>query len=408
VSFKAFLANIGQHIHSYPRLIPVFTLLVTLITWSFISILWSEYKDIAFYQSIKILEFGLLFLYIVARVQWFGINKFMWLIFISGFFESIIGVTQFYLQRSLGLKFLMESVLSPEIPNVAKIVIDGDRVIRAYGTFPHPNVFSSFLLLSIFCGLWLTFLRKPSIPYRIVSRETILYGILLAGTTIQTNAFIFTFSRGAWLSLVLIISVFIFIIIQSKLFHVKQLISNLVSKRTNIICLALIIPIIITAVLNVKYIGNRTSITENAYQESTNMRLLYNNTAFNIISKSPLLGLGEGNFTMRMQEFNQTKLELWQFQPVHNIYLLIMSELGIIGAAIFFLLVLYTLITSWLTLNSIIVSRETIILQIGLISILIGYLFIGFFDHYYWTLQQGQLVFWLVLGSIVSFRKQSS
>jgi hypothetical protein len=110
-----------------------------------------------------------------------------------------------------------------------------------------------------------------------------------------------------------------------------------------------------------------------------------------------------------------------------------------IGVAIFILLLCFIINTSWLIPSSGTVSRlrletysisaenddnlgkynvsretlyngekrnKTIILQVGLISILVGYLFIGLFDHYYWTLQQGQLVLWLVFGSIVSLRQE--
>jgi hypothetical protein len=55
-----------------------------------------------------------------------------------------------------------------------------------------------------------------------------------------------------------------------------------------------------------------------------------------------------------------------------------------------------------------IVSRETIRpnpyikLNYFLIAILISFLFIGLFDHYFWTLQQGRLMFWLVLGLILT------
>jgi len=50
------------------------------------------------------------------------------------------------------------------------------------------------------------------------------------------------------------------------------------------------------------------------------------------------------------------------------------------------------------------VSRETFDnnLNIYLFAILIAFLFIGLFDHYFWTLQQGRLMFWLVLGLMLS------
>jgi hypothetical protein len=197
----------------------------------------------------------------------------------------------------------MESVLSPEIPNVAKIIVGGERIIRAYGTFPHPNVFSSFLLLSILCGLWLAFFRKPYSPYKFVSRETILYLILLAGIIFQFTAFILTFSRSAWLAVMIIIITATFLVKKLNLFHVKQIVNYFTSKRIIIISLALLIQMIIIVGVNFKYINNRTSIAENTYQESSDVRLLYDYIAQDIIIDSPLFGLGAGNFTLRMQEY---------------------------------------------------------------------------------------------------------
>ena len=55
------------------------------------------------------------------------------------------------------------------------------------------------------------------------------------------------------------------------------------------------------------------------------------------------------------------------------------------------------------------VSRETFDitqaqknLQHFLIAIFIGFLVIGLFDHYFWTIQQGRLEFWLILGLIAA------
>jgi len=52
------------------------------------------------------------------------------------------------------------------------------------------------------------------------------------------------------------------------------------------------------------------------------------------------------------------------------------------------------------------VSRETFLnfkrkLNCYLLAIFAAFLFIGFFDHYFWTLQQGKLIFWLVLGMLL-------
>ena len=40
-------------------------------------------------------------------------------------------------------------------------------------------------------------------------------------------------------------------------------------------------------------------------------------------------------------------------------------------------------------------------ISVPFLLIFIGFLFIGLFDHYFWTIQQGQLIFWLVAGLIL-------
>ncbi|MDP3056905.1 MAG: O-antigen ligase family protein [bacterium] len=459
LTFKNYFGIITKRIHGSPLFIPSTFILITLITWSFINIYWSEYKNIAFYQSVKILEFGLLFLYISRRFKWFGFNNLAALIFVSGFLESLIGIAQYYLQRSLGLRIFMESILSPQIPNVAKIVVDGEKAIRAYGTFPHPNVFAGFLILSIFCGIWLLFSYKTLKAYKIVSRETILYAFLVSGTIAELTAFILTFSRIAWLSSILIIIIFIFLTIRSKLFHacppmlsifnpsltqnnqdklfhvkqfeilrrwVKQFTGFIFNQRTTLLILSIIIPLLVVISTNWKQINNRTIDNENKYQESTDNRILYNNIAINIIKEFPITGIGGKNFTVIMQKFYNNQLESWQFQPVHNIYLLIASELGLIGLSMFLVFIYLIVKTTWPnsktvsrvladanTLKTMLnlsgknqnVSRETFLMQTGLISVFIGFLFIGLFDHYFWTLQQGQLTFWLTIGLVLSTAK---
>ena len=134
-------------------------------------------------------------------------------------------------------------------------------------------------------------------------------------------------------------------------------------------------------------------------------RSFYNNVSRETISENFILGSGLGTYIFQIDEYlekNNIKQELqpWQYQPAHNIYLLIASEIGIIGLLFFLLFVIYVISGSIK-----IVSRETILnvkLNYFLIAILISFLFVGLFDHYFWTLQQGRLIFWLVLGLILA------
>ena len=96
-------------------------------------------------------------------------------------------------------------------------------------------------------------------------------------------------------------------------------------------------------------------------------------------------GVGLAQFTTRMQAFTDTKLQPWQFQPVHNIYLLILNEDGI--WALLFLLIG---IKHWWK-----IKKESH-------PILIAFLIIGLFDHYLVTLPQGLLLVGLTVGVTTS------
>jgi hypothetical protein len=148
-------------------------------------------------------------------------------------------------------------------------------------------------------------------------------------------------------------------------------------------------------------------------------RIFYNNVSRETIYGNFLTGTGIGTFIFQIDEYLEKnniseKLESWQYQPAHNIYFLIASEIGIVGLLLFLLFVFQVVFDSvkgimsgllrvFLESGKTIVSRETIFspnfkLNYFLLAIFISFLFVGLFDHYFWTLQQGELMFWLVLG----------
>ena len=50
-------------------------------------------------------------------------------------------------------------------------------------------------------------------------------------------------------------------------------------------------------------------------------------------------------------------------------------------------------------------SPDSSLAMTSLLFIIFCFLFIAFFDHFFWILQQGQLMFWLVLGMLASCLK---
>ena len=147
-------------------------------------------------------------------------------------------------------------------------------------------------------------------------------------------------------------------------------------------------------------------------------------------------GLGIGQFVFMMQQFFDEQLFIWQLQPIHNVFLLIFSELGVIGLSLFLWFFTYSILknnqnvprgtielvpdkcSTWNNSQSgsiklfhveHFVDKQLIIDKNGIValtlrSVLVVIITIMLFDHYLWDIQQGQLLLWIVLSLAVSRR----
>jgi O-antigen ligase len=99
-----------------------------------------------------------------------------------------------------------------------------------------------------------------------------------------------------------------------------------------------------------------------------------------------------------MQKYSTVFLANWQYQPVHNVFLLIWSELGIIGLVLF-ILFLWKVFRANNTVPRLPADEAggTPVFK----AILLGLTIIMFFDHYFWDIQQGQIILWMILGLVV-------
>lgn len=292
--------------------------------------------------------------------------------------ESLISLAQFLKNSSIGFKFFGESILGPNIPGVAKLVVEGERHIRGYGTFPHPNVLSAFLVTST---VLLVFYYIHS-----VSRQTkLINGILLV---INLLGLTLTFSRAAYLAFVIGILV-LFTGLLFKRYKIKQILPVVFILLSSFIAFAAVFK---------PFLVSRATISDQAVLE----RGFYNHIGWKMITSNPIIGIGAGQSIISTQKFSPITLEPWQFQPIHNYFLLSAVEWGIVGFLLFIAwLVIHVkhLITGYLSINTEEIPQSTII---PLIAILTSFLVLMQFDHYFFTLQQGQLLFWIIFAAIAA------
>jgi len=86
-------------------------------------------------------------------------------------------------------------------------------------------------------------------------------------------------------------------------------------------------------------------------------------------------------------------LASFDYQPVHNLFLLVWAEIGILGSLLFLSLPVYLII-----LNYFIERDKNITSSYFSWPLILTILVMMSVDHWYWSLHFGILVFWLVLG----------
>lgn len=384
--------------------IKVLLLMFTLfILVSLISALNSQFTKLSLYHLVKIAEYGLFFFYIICNIKTIKKITSTLLVFIfSGILQAILGTLQYLKQGSFNLKMFGEVDLSPTLQNISKIDVFGEKLIRAYGTFPHSNVLACFLFIAIIFTICLIFmaLNNVVVIHKLPLQKFIRLPILVFVLYILSLGLLLTFSRSGWLacllSIIFIALTILFLSSSFRTFLANQFQRNF--SKINIL-IVLVLFISLTIAIFWPQITSRDIGSNPEDDYSVSGRALYNQLAGNIIKDNLMLGIGPGLFVFHSAQYLLEGFEWWQMQPVHNVYLLILSEQGILGFITFLAFILYILSR---IRNFNFKQKETNfnkqILIISLTSILFSLFIIMLFDHYLWDIQQGSLCLWLVLG----------
>ena len=188
------------------------------------------------------------------------------------------------------------------------------------------------------------------------------FNYFLAG--VFTFGLLLTFSRSAWLAVIVAFLYFIFNDLSNK---------NVRKFFFFIIILSSLLVYIFYPLIKSR---STSSLIEN---RSISERQIFTKEALVLWKNNPLLGVGIGNYIVALEKQYLYKFE-YQYQPVHNIFLLILTELGIFGFLLFLLLL------------------RRVYKESHYKPLLILFIIVGLFDHYLWTLYPGVLLFWVSLS----------
>lgn len=340
------------------------------------------------------------------------LRKFMTLTVITAVFESGIAITQYFTQHALGLKKLGEiNFSSPECAPSSFRMHDGslwifdhlfsdpgktEFITRAYGTLPDPNILGGYLVFSLLASCYL---------FMVSSKKSRIW--LTCAMFAQFFSLFITYSRSAFLGVILGAAVFFsFDCLRCFLERRKETKSMSLSNCFSCKFLILVMLGCFTACMLLFYPqllerGGYVNYKNTLAQDADHERIVYQEIAANIIEQHPLTGVGFNNYVLEMKEHSQQELPYFYSHPVHNIFLLVASETGLLGLASF---CMFIFTTTWAMLKKGL-TNETILLG----SIMVAFLFISCCSHYFLTWQPGKLMFFTVFGLIgLAGRKERS
>jgi O-antigen ligase len=325
---------------------------ITLFSLIFLCLFWVKYPILTWVFGMRF-YLGLSLIWYISRFQYLArdlkyvING----LFIGMLSQSIIVIAQFGLQQNLGLPFVVEPALSNSIAGVAKVDIFNNTFIRGYGTFPHPNILGYVGILALILLYAKKLGRKLSI---IIYSATIIiagfidhyiltsiqaFGISILTATyllyVRLDGFgkvfskfiilithlliLLSFSKTAIALLLALDLVYLTRLTQKSMFHVEQFQRILKS-----------LPRFFVNAMSVSGIIFLWMIPYSQIIDTITKRFLYVQDAFQMIRSNLWFGVGLGQYVINLSD----NRELWQYEPVHNILLLLWSELGLTGLSL--------------------------------------------------------------------------
>lgn len=321
-----------------------------------INYIFSLSRELWFYSLIRIIQWGLIFYFFWSqRDRKVVYSAAIYGLLCGSFLEVWLSLLQLSARHSVqGLWwYLGERRFSISTPGIAKAYLFGKEFLRPYGTFSHPNSMAGFYLL-----LYIFIITQKRIT-------NVMIKLLLL--ILPSFLILLSFSR----------SVIIMYAGLNLLYFSRQFMS------CKLCMIAKVVVALFLIFLAINISGDRDSI---------NKRTDFIQKSINIVKQKPLSGSGSGNYLLAQHAYPQ-KFSTFFEQPVHNIFLLALAQLGI---PLFLLLL--TLIIQIIRVS---IYRFTFLLP------LLAVLGTGMIDHYWLTLQQNVLVTAVIFGILFVYEKKT-
>lgn len=351
--------------------------------------------ELAWYNIIR-LFLGIAVFYLIASNYYLNKAKILFSFMLGAALQGVLAFWQFLAQDTFASKWLGMAKHSAGDLGVSVIQVTNpisnidERWLRAYGSLDHPNMLGGLLALALLVAAYLIIQRVKDMAESMNKDEAHLFiytfldryrPMIYAFLIVITAGLMFSFSRSAWIAFAigLIIMVFMYVGNFKKM-------------------LGVVLPILaVVGILGYQYYylaTARMDVNNNLEYKSLTERVDYLQNTRGILQKKFVLGVGPGNYGLAVHKYINAKETSWYYQPVHNVFLLVATEIGIFGFIFFLWLLLSVIIFN---IKKMLEQSEDFFPLLNIILIIsLGVLM--FFDHWLWSLHFGVMLLWFILG----------
>ncbi len=325
----------------------------------FFSLTFSQFYNVSLIHMLHLIMVGALFVAITDQRT--SIKQVVWVFLFGLIIPAFLGWYQVLTGASAASTLLGLSGLDAQVLGTAVVENSSGRLLRAYGSFPHPNIFGGVLSVATLLLLWLS-----SQSMRFWSRiGAMVFAVLFSSTLL------ITFSRSAWIALG----------VASGLWVGMHLWKKRPIEAFSKIVLGLgLASFVVTMLVFSSHVLSRFDQSLPTESRSTHERIAQYESFDDVFFSQPVLGVGSGAYTFMLGRIFPGK-EVWAYQPIHNVYALILAEAGVLG-----LLALFYWIVRIDQVSASLQSNRHAIFAVSFGALL---LFLGLFDHYLWSLWSG-------------------
>lgn len=271
--------------------------------------------------------------------------------------QSGLGIWQVVSQQVSASTLLGTAAHVPQALGASVVMYHGERLLRAYGTLPHPNIFGAYAVIGLLATVT-TFTRQSTKKY--------WHGGVAAVCVVGA---LLSFSRAAWAG-VLIVAIL-----------------SVVQFKRHSFAMGIMIALILFAAVFHGTIVSRLTASGALETRSVIERVSSVHEAWQLFTRHPIRGVGGGNYTRAVHDELDSTRPSWAYQPVHNSVLLVIAEFGIAG---------FLIIAGFLYFKRKYIGYSCVVLLPFIV-----------FDHFLWSIWPGLALFGLVCGAVLVDTQES-